>query len=134
MPRPIPTRNRVAVLPGAGLGTFVLGAVLAAAGGYMLATRAVVTTGYWELWGHSSFGMSLVPFALGLALVFFGRPLVGWTMALCGLAIIGAGLVMNLHLLFRPTTLYEMLLMVAMLMAGVGLLARCFVSFARNGV
>ncbi len=120
-------------VPRDGLGTFLLGVALAASGGYMLATRATVTTGFWNLWGYPSFGLSLVPFMMGFGLLFAGRTLLGTVLTVAGLSVILAGLLLNLHLYFRPTTLYEMLLMAGMLAAGLGLVSRSVYTFVRFG-
>lgn len=40
--------------------------------------RVVVSTGYWTLWGYDMFGLALVPFAVGIGMLFFnGRSLLG---------------------------------------------------------
>ncbi|HEX8290588.1 MAG TPA: hypothetical protein VF570_02455, partial [Pyrinomonadaceae bacterium] len=51
-----------------GVGEFLLGLGMAVAGGYMLTERVTVTSGYWTLWGHSAFGLSLLPLVFGIGL------------------------------------------------------------------
>ena len=58
-----------------GIGTFLIGALMAVAGAYLLTNQVTVTTGYWRLWGYNAFGLSLLPFIVGIAFLFFdGNP------------------------------------------------------------
>lgn len=108
-----------------GVGQFFLGLLLAVAGGYLLLLQVVVTGGSWSLWGYNAFGLSLVPFLLGVGLLFWnGRSIPGWLLFAAGLVIIFAGILANLAIYFRPTSLFNTLLMLVLLAGGVGLLAR----------
>ncbi len=75
-----------------GLGTFLSGAALVVAGGYLLLTRVMVTA--------------------------------GWVLTSAGMLIIVLGVVANLGIHFRPTTLFDTLLILGLLAAGLGLVAR----------
>jgi len=108
-----------------GLGTFLLGFVMAAAGGYLLLSQVTVTSHYWQLFGYDAFGLSLVPVLLGVLLLFYdGRGILGWLLMLGGLAIIGAGILMNLTIFFRPASLFATLMILVLLVGGIGLVAR----------
>jgi hypothetical protein len=108
-----------------GIGAFVIGALMAVAGGYLLTNQVTVTTGFWHLWGYNSFGLSLLPFIIGIAFLFFdGRSIVGWVLTVAGAVIIFVGILMNLDVYFRPTSLFNTLLMLVLLFGGVGLVAR----------
>ncbi len=108
-----------------GLVAFLVGLVCAVAGGWLLANQVTVSGGHWALWGYNSFGLSLVPFIAGVAMVFFdGRSRIGWLLVLAGVAIILAGILVNLRIWFQPTSLFNTLLMLALLFGGLGLLAR----------
>jgi hypothetical protein len=108
-----------------GIGEFLIGLVLAAAGAWLLTNQVTVTTGYWLLWGYNSFGLSLVPFLFGTGLLFFdGKSVLGWILMIAGLAIILAGVLINLRIYFQPTSLFNTLAMLAMLAGGIGLIAR----------
>jgi hypothetical protein len=64
-----------------GLGTFLSGAALVIAGGFLLLNQVTVTSGYWRLWGYNAFGLSLFPLLIGIGLLFFnGRSLFGWVL------------------------------------------------------
>jgi uncharacterized protein len=115
---------RVGGTPG-GIGEFLLGLALAVAGGFLLMNQVTVSTGGWHLWGWNSFGLSLIPFILGVGLLFWnGRSVIGWLLLGAGLIIVFAGVLANLEVYFRPTSLFNTLLMLVLLAGGVGLLAR----------
>lgn len=108
-----------------GIGGFLVGFALAVAGGWLLTNQVTVTSGYWTLWGYNSFGLSLVPFMLGVGLLFFdGKSKAGWLLLVAGVVIILAGILTNLHIYFQPTSLFNTLLMLALLAGGIGLIAK----------
>jgi uncharacterized protein len=108
-----------------GVPMFFIGLALAVAGGYMLTSKVTVSSGSWALWGYNSFGLSLLPFIIGTGLLFFnGRSVLGWLLTMAGVVIILAGIIMNLRIYFEPTSLFDTLMMLGMLAAGVGLLLR----------
>jgi O-antigen ligase len=108
-----------------GLGEFFLGVALAAAGGYLLTSQVTVTSGFWQLWGHNTFGLSLLPLLVGIAVLFFnGRSVLGWLLTVVGAAIIFVGVLVHLQIFFRPTSLFNTLMMLGLLAAGLGLVAR----------
>ena len=108
-----------------GIGTFLLGLTMVVAGGYLLLQQVTVSSGYWQLWGMSGFGLSLVPLLLGIALLFFdGRSISGWLLTGAGVLIIFVGIIAQLQIFFRPTSLFNTLIMLGLLAAGLGLVAR----------
>jgi hypothetical protein len=108
-----------------GLGTFLAGSAMVVAGGYLLLTRVTVTSGLWQLWGYNAFGLSLVPLLVGIGFLFFdGRSLVGWLLTAAGALIILVGIIANLHVYFRSTSLFDTLLILGLLAGGLGLVAR----------
>jgi len=108
-----------------GIGQFLIGFALAVIGGWLLLNHVTVAGGTGNLWGYNSFGLSLAPFLGGVALLFFnGRSGLGWLLLLAGLAIVLAGVIANLQIYFRPTSLFDTLMMLALLFAGIGLIAR----------
>ncbi|HEY2292188.1 MAG TPA: hypothetical protein VGM86_15930 [Thermoanaerobaculia bacterium] len=108
-----------------GLGEFVIGLVMAAAGGYLLTQQVTVTSGFWNLWGHNTFGLSLLPLLIGVAILFYnGRSVLGWILLIAGAAIVLAGILMNLQIYFQSTSLFNTLVMLVLLFGGLGLIAR----------
>jgi hypothetical protein len=84
-----------------------------------------VTSGFWHFGGYNAFGLSLLPFILGIAFLFFdGRSIVGWLLTVAGAVIIFVGILAHLDIYFRPTSLFNTLLMLVLLMGGIGLVAR----------
>lgn len=108
-----------------GLGEFFLGLGLVIAGGYLLLKQVMVSSGGWSLYGYDAFGLSLIPFLLGLGIVFYnGKSIIGWFLVSAGILIILAGIIANLRIYFAPTSLYNTLIILGMIAAGVGLVAR----------
>jgi uncharacterized protein len=104
---------------------FFIGLALAVAGAYLLTSKVTVTSGVWALWGQNAFGLSLLPFLIGTGMLFFnGRSIVGWLLLMAGTVIILAGILMNLRIYFEATSLFDTLMMLGMLAAGIGLLTR----------
>src|SRR5206468_8871157 len=108
-----------------GIGLFLLGLGMAIAGGYLLTTQVTVTSNYWHFGGYNAFGLSLIPLILGIGLLFFnGRSILGWLLTFAGAIIIFVGILTNLDIYFRPTSLFNTILMLVLLAGGVGLVAR----------
>lgn len=108
-----------------GVGTFLCGAAMVVAGGYLLLTRVTVASGGWTLWGYNAFGLSLLPLLIGIGLLFFnGRSLAGWVLLAAGAVIIVVGILANLHIYFQSTSLFDTLMILGLLAAGIGLIAR----------
>ena len=108
-----------------GLGTFAIGAAMIVAGGYLLLQQVTVTTGFWRLWGYDAFGLSLLPLLVGIGVLFFdGRSLLGWLLTAAGSLIILLGIILHLQVFFRPTSLFNTLLMLGLLAAGIGTVAK----------
>lgn len=108
-----------------GVGTFVIGAAMIVAGGYLLLTRVTVASGGWLLWGYNAFGLSLLPLLIGIGVLFFnGRSVLGWGLTGAGVIIIVAGILANLHIYFQSTSLFDTLVILGLLAAGIGLVAR----------
>ena len=108
-----------------GVGTFFLGFMMIVAGGYLLTDQVMVTSGAWRWGGYNAFGLSLLPLLLGVGLLFVnGRSLAGWFLTGAGAVIIFVGILAHLEIYFRPTSLFNTLLMLILLVGGLGLVAR----------
>jgi hypothetical protein len=113
-----------------GLGSFLIGLGLIVGGGYLFADRVTVSTSYWSLWGYNTFGLSLIPLFLGVGWLFFdGRSVGGWILTVLSLIMIMAGIIANLQLYFNPTSLTGTLIMLGLIAAGMGLVARSLKSY-----
>jgi hypothetical protein len=108
-----------------GVGTFFAGAAMVLAGGYLLLTSVSVVSGGYMFYGYNAFGLSLVPLLVGIGILFYnGRSVLGWLLTAAGALIIVVGIVANLHLHIRPTSLFDTLIMLGLLAGGLGLVVR----------
>jgi hypothetical protein len=108
-----------------GLVEFVIGFIMTIAGGYMLISRVIVTSAFWNWGGYNTFGLSLVPLIFGIAFVFFnGKSIIGWILIAISLIVIAAGILMNLQIYFQPTSLFNTIIMLVLFAGGIGLIAR----------
>lgn len=108
-----------------GLGAFFVGLAMVVAGGYLLASRVTVASGYWEFGGRNAFGLSLIPLLAGIALLFFSaRSWLGWLLTGAGALIIAVGIIANLRVFFGPTSLFDTLMILGLIAGGIGLVAR----------
>jgi hypothetical protein len=110
-----------------GIGTFFLGLVMSTAGGYLLLNQVVVTGG-WSIFGSSSrggFGLTLLPLLAGICWLFYdGKSIVGWLLVALGCTLVLASILMNMSMVFRSATLFNVLVMLGLLFGGLGLVAR----------
>jgi hypothetical protein len=108
-----------------GLIEFFIGLAMAIAGGYMLISHVIVTSGFWNWGGYNSFGLSLVPLIFGIAFVFFnGKSVIGWILIFASVIIIASGVLMNLQIYFEPASLFNTIVMLVLFAGGLGLIAR----------
>lgn len=108
-----------------GVAEFFVGLGMAVAGAYLLTNQVVVTSGFWSFFGFSAFGFSLIPLIFGIGMLFFnGRSIAGWLLLGIGVVIVFAGILANLHIYFKPTSLFNTIVMLVLLAGGVGLVAR----------
>lgn len=121
-----------------GFKSFIVGLIMSISGGYMLTNQVIVRGG--SFWGSryhlfggvnvSPFGATLIPFLLGIGMLFFnGRSKIGWFLTGGSALAIFVGIITNLNLYFRPTSLYVTLIMLVLLIGGLGLIARSLKEF-----
>jgi hypothetical protein len=61
----------------------------------------------------------------GIGLLFWrGRSVLGWILTIAGSLFIFAGILANLHIYFRPSSLFNTIVMLVLLVGGLGLIAR----------
>lgn len=114
-----------------GIGQFFIGLMCAVAGGWLLTNQVTVTTGgYWQMWGMNGFGLSLIPFIVGTGLIFFnGKSILGWVLLAAGMVIVFVGILSNLNIYFRPTSLFNTLVMLTLIAVGTGLVIKAIHPF-----
>src|SRR4051812_38353511 len=88
-----------------GLGEFFLGLVMAAVGAYLLFNQVQVHTSFFRFGGlANSFGISLIPLLLGVAMLFFnGKSVIGWILTVGGFLFILVGILANMDIYFQRT-------------------------------
>jgi hypothetical protein len=109
-----------------GLGEFFLGVILAGIGTYLLLNQVQVHTSFFHFGGMSnSFGITLIPVLLGIGILFFsGKSVLGWVLAGGGFLFILVGVIANMDIYFQRTSLFNTLVMLGLIAAGLGLIAR----------
>lgn len=118
------TLTDVGGTPG-GIGEFVIGFVIACVGGYLLSNQVSIVGSYWSFYGANTFGVTLIPMLLGIALLFWnGKNIIGWVLTAGGFLFILAGVIANMHIYFQPTTLFNTIVMLVLLVGGLSLVAR----------
>jgi len=108
-----------------GLGYFVLGFIMTCVGGYLISNQVSVVGSYWTFWGGNTFGITLIPMLFGVGILFWnGRSTIGWLLTVAGALFILAGILANMHIYFQPTSLFNTMVMLVLLVGGLGLIAR----------
>ena len=108
-----------------GLGHFLIGFAMTCLGGYLLANQVTVGGSYWDFYGANTFGITLIPMLFGVGLLFWnGKSVIGWLLTIAGALFILGGVLANMHIYFRPTSLFHTVVMLVLLVGGLGLIAR----------
>jgi hypothetical protein len=108
-----------------GLGQFLMGLIMACLGGYLLTHQVSVVGSYWSFYGGNTFGITLLPMLLGIAMLFWnGKSILGWLLTCGGAIFILGGIIANMHIYFQPTSLFNTLVMLILLVAGLALIAK----------
>lgn len=113
-----------------GVKLFLIGSIMAIVGGYLLLNQVTVHSGFWRIFNYSAFGITLIPFLFGIGFLFYNsKSIVGWILTVGGLLIIFTGILTNLEIYFRPTSLWNTLTMLVLLVGGLALVFRSLHSF-----
>ncbi len=113
-----------------GTRTFLLGIIMLVVGGYLLFNQVQVNGGYWRfsVFGQgygTSFGITLLPLLFGIGILFGnGKSLVGRALTALGFLAIIVGIIVNLDIHFRQTSLWNTLTMLILIVGGLGLIIR----------
>ena len=115
-----------------GVGEFFIGLIMAVAGGYLILNQVTVTTsmGLFGMLGigrAGGFGLTMIPFLLGVGILFYdAKNWIGRLLALAGIVIIFAAILMSMSIIWRSTSLFNTLLMFVLFVGGLGLILRSF--------
>ena len=121
-----------------GTRTFLLGMIMAIAGGYLLFQQVQVNGGYWTWNGLGgsgrSFGITLIPLLLGIGILFVnGKSFAGRFLTFAGALVIVVGIIANLDIHFQQTSLWNTMIMLVLLVGGIGLVVRSAMPMQRQG-
>lgn len=108
---------------------FLVGMAMTIAGFYLLTNMIQVSSGFWGYryhWGQftiSPFGVTLIPFMLGIVMLFYNyQSVLGKLLAGGSFLAIIIGVLANLQVYFAPQTLYVTLLVIILFVGGIGLM------------
>jgi hypothetical protein len=108
-----------------GIAEFLIGLGLLVAGGYLFLDNVVVTGSFWSFFSFSPFGLILIPLFIGVGFLFFnGKSIVGWLLTGGSAVAIFVAILAQMHIFFKPTSLFNTLLMIVLMAGGIGLIAR----------
>jgi hypothetical protein len=109
-----------------GIGEFFVGLLLAGIGTYLLFNQVQVHTSFFRFGGMAnSFGISLLPLLIGVGILFFsGKSIIGWLLTVGGFLFIVVGVIANMDIYFQRTSLFNTLVMLILIAAGLGLVVR----------
>lgn len=108
-----------------GLGMFVVGI-------FIFLSNITVTNGFsfstvfFRLGGSFGVdivsGMILIPFIIGIILVFYNRKnLIGWILTIGSVLLLIFGIVVSLRFVFRPMNAFNILMLLVLIFGGIGL-------------
>ncbi len=110
--------------------TFLLGIIMLVVGGYLLFHQVDIHGGYWRFGflgsgAGSSFGITLIPLLFGIGILFVnGQSMIGRLLTGAGALVIIVGIIVNLDMHFRRTSLWNTLTMLILIVGGIGLIVR----------
>jgi hypothetical protein len=113
-----------------GIGKFVIGLFMFLTGGYLLLNNIMVHNNYsfgmalYHVGGYGvSAGILLIPFMIGIGMVFFNsKNILGWLLAVGAVTLIIIGVITSLHFSFRTLTMFQLLSILVLFVGGIGLL------------
>ena len=118
-----------------GLGEFLIGFVMICVGAYLLTNQVMVAGSYWNFYGTNTFGITLLPMLFGIGMLFWnGRSVIGWLLTGGGALFVLAGVIANLHIYFRPASLFDTIVMLILVVGGLGLIARAMLPHRTNHI
>src|SRR6185436_7119168 len=113
----------------------LVGLLMIGIGIYIVLGDVTVHTSFWRCFGGpgTSFGLTMLPLLGGIGVLFFnGRSTLGWVLTVGGISLILTGVLMNMDIYFRPTSLWGTIVMFGLIVAGLGVFARGLRPHARK--
>ncbi len=124
-----------------GAGQFFLGLILMIAGGYLFLQSVHVGTAFafgMPFLTFGGFGLTggttLIPLVIGIALIFYNAAnALGWVVALGSLAALAFGIVSSVRFTMIGMSLFDLIIVLGLFMAGLGLFLRSLRPQGRSG-
>jgi len=123
-----------------GVGSFLIGFVMMVGGTYLLLNSIAVTSSFAygsRLYGGNAFGgfsitsgMIMIPFMLGVGIVFYNsKNIIGWLLA--GGSLIGLvfGVISSIRFSFHAMSAFDLITILVLSIGGLGLLLRSLKAF-----
>lgn len=110
-----------------GLGSFLLGLGMTLVGCYLFLDRVTVHGGYFRFFRSegTSFGITLFLLLIGVGMLFYSaESKAGWLLTVGSFLLIVTGIIVNLEVHFRATSLWTTLIILGMFAGGIGLVVR----------
>ena len=106
---------------------------MSVAGGWLISNQVMVHGSFnlfGSIFGGGGFGLTMLPLLVGVGMLFFnGKSFAAWLVTFAGIAIVLAAVLMNLQIWWRPTSLFNTVLMWGLLAAGLGMIFRSVRSY-----
>ncbi len=115
---------------------FILGLIMTVAGAYLLLNSIHVNFHLGSrIYGYQGYsvtsGMILIPFMIGVGMLFFNaRNIIGWVVTFGSLAILIIGVISNTQFNLRSMTAFELILILVLMVGGLGLFLSSFRSYS----
>ncbi len=125
---------------GGGIGRFIVGVGLFVAGMYLLLKNIYVQHSFgfgnsiYTMGGFSvTSGMLLIPFAIGVGMLFFSyKSISGWLLAAGSLALLIIGVISNIRFTLAGMSAFDILLILVMIAGGLGLFFSSFRNYNKG--
>ena len=109
---------------------FVVGSLLLIIGLFILSRKVIVTSGFFgfSLWGFNmGFGLIILPLIFGIIWMFYDpKSIFAKLLSVFGLTFIIVSVIMNTGIHLETMTLYDYIIIIGMIGAGIGLLFRYY--------
>ncbi|MBR3697451.1 MAG: hypothetical protein IKM97_04230 [Clostridia bacterium] len=109
---------------------FYIGVLLLGAGLFFLLNKTMIYSGFysWRIGGFSlSSGLVILPLFIGIIWLFYNpKSFIAKLISLLGGVFILASIILGIHISFTKTTLFDFIIMIILLGAGIGLILRTF--------
>lgn len=121
-----------------GIGQFLIGVVMMCGGLYLLFNSIVVTSSFgmgYRIYGAGGYsvtsGMVMIPFMLGVGIVFYNskNPL-GWLLSCGSLVALVFGVIASVQFNIKPMSAFDLITILVLSVGGLGLFLRSLKNFS----